>query len=161
MLQSRLFSYADTHRHRLGTANYQNIPVNCPYRAKVSNYYRDGVFATDNGGAEVNYEPNSRHGPKEAPQTSWARSEISGATGRFLHNHPNDDTEQPRNLFRKVMNDEQRATLINNIVGHMKGVTKEEIKITAIRVFYKCDPDWGARIAKGLGIDIAKITAKH
>ena len=30
-LQGRLFSYNDTHRHRLGT-NWQQIPVNCPYR---------------------------------------------------------------------------------------------------------------------------------
>jgi catalase len=29
VLQSRLFSYPDTHRHRLG-ANYQQIPVNAP-----------------------------------------------------------------------------------------------------------------------------------
>ena len=35
MLQGRLFSYSDTHRHRLG-ANYLQIPVNCPYRTQVS-----------------------------------------------------------------------------------------------------------------------------
>jgi catalase len=35
MLQGRLFSYADTHRHRLG-ANYQQIPINRPYNAKAS-----------------------------------------------------------------------------------------------------------------------------
>ena len=29
MLQGRLFSYPDTHRHRLG-ANYDQIPINCP-----------------------------------------------------------------------------------------------------------------------------------
>ena len=33
MLQGRLFSYADTHRHRLG-ANYLQIPVNCPFKSK-------------------------------------------------------------------------------------------------------------------------------
>jgi catalase len=41
MLQGRLFSYADTHRHRLG-ANYLQIPVNCPY--KTRNYQRDGIL---------------------------------------------------------------------------------------------------------------------
>jgi len=158
MLQGRLFSYADTHRHRLGTANYQTIPVNCPYKATVKNYYRDGFYATENGGPDVNYEPNSHNGPKESPQASWAHAEISGTFGRFAHNHPNDDYEQPRALFRKVMNDEQRARLISNIVGHMKGVTKEEIKIRAIRVFHRCDPEWGAKIAEGVGIDVSKIT---
>lgn len=47
MLQGRIFSYPDTHRHRLG-ANYDQIPINCPYRARVANYQRDGP-ATVNG----------------------------------------------------------------------------------------------------------------
>ena len=47
MLQGRLFSYHDTHLHRLGT-NYLQIPVNCPYATKVRNYQRDG-FMTING----------------------------------------------------------------------------------------------------------------
>ena len=37
--QGRLFSYNDTHRHRLG-ANFQQIPVNCPYR------YKKGLIIT-------------------------------------------------------------------------------------------------------------------
>jgi catalase len=37
MLQGRLFSYPDTHRHRLGP-NYDQIPINCPYRTTVANY---------------------------------------------------------------------------------------------------------------------------
>lgn len=50
MLQGRLFSYPDTHRHRLG-ANYEQIPINCPYRAKVVNAIRDGPMnVTKNGG---------------------------------------------------------------------------------------------------------------
>ena len=48
MLQGRLFSYSDTHRHRLG-ANYHQIPVNCPYRARSKNYQRDGpMTVSDN-----------------------------------------------------------------------------------------------------------------
>ena len=49
MLQGRLFSYPDTHRHRLG-ANYDLIPINCPYRAKVANGQRDGPMRTDKNG---------------------------------------------------------------------------------------------------------------
>jgi catalase len=57
MLQGRLFSYADTHRHRLGV-NYQSIPVNKPLN-KVNNYQRDGFMTvTDNGGSQPNYYPN-------------------------------------------------------------------------------------------------------
>ena len=42
--KGRLFSYNDTHRHRLG-ANFSQLPVNCPYRTKVCNYQRDGPQA--------------------------------------------------------------------------------------------------------------------
>lgn len=42
MLQGRLFSYVDTHFHRLGT-NYMQLPINCPYRTKVTNNQRDGA----------------------------------------------------------------------------------------------------------------------
>ena len=45
-LQGRLFSYVDTHRHRLGT-NYQQIPVNCPYRSRLAYYQRDGPQCVD------------------------------------------------------------------------------------------------------------------
>ena len=55
MLQGRLFSYPDTHRHRLGT-NYLQIPINCPYRTKVSNYQRDGPqCVTDNQGKKLTW----------------------------------------------------------------------------------------------------------
>jgi len=37
ILQGRLFAYPDTQRHRLG-ANFDHIPVNCPYRTRVATY---------------------------------------------------------------------------------------------------------------------------
>jgi catalase len=46
MLQGRLFSYADTHLHRLGT-NYLLIPVNNPEtnkNVKICTYQRDGAM---------------------------------------------------------------------------------------------------------------------
>lgn len=52
--KGRLFAYADTHRHRLGP-NYLQIPVNCPFRARVANYQRDGpMCVTDNQGIKEN-----------------------------------------------------------------------------------------------------------
>jgi len=64
MLQGRLFSYPGAQRHRLG-GNYQQIPINCPYRAKVVNEYRDGIVTTGNQGKQENYEPNSHGGPTQ------------------------------------------------------------------------------------------------
>ena len=76
MLQGRLFSYPDTHRHRLG-ANYDQIPVNCPYKARVANMIRDGPMCVNgNQGGAVNYEPNSFGGPKECPAAKWKAYEV-------------------------------------------------------------------------------------
>lgn len=60
MLQGRLFSYGDTHRHRLGP-NYLQLPVNCPF--SVRNYQRDGPACLHNQGGAPNYFPNSFSGP--------------------------------------------------------------------------------------------------
>jgi len=72
MLQGRLFSYPDTHRHRLGK-NYEQIPINCPYRARVAAYVRDGAAVVNgNYGGAANYEPNTSNGPKEDPTKAWS-----------------------------------------------------------------------------------------
>jgi len=43
VLQSRLFSYPDTHRHRVGV-NYQQLPVNAPVtKYNMANFQRDGA----------------------------------------------------------------------------------------------------------------------
>jgi len=61
ILQGRLFSYPDTHRHRLG-ANFDHIPVNCPFKAQIWNGIRDGYMnTTSNQGSNPNYEPNTRN----------------------------------------------------------------------------------------------------
>ena len=52
MLQSRLFSYPDAQRYRLGT-NYQQLPVNAPV-VPVANFQRDGTTAFNNRASHHN-----------------------------------------------------------------------------------------------------------
>lgn len=58
LLQGRLFSYTDTHLHRLGTPNFNQIPINkpiCPFHTN-----RRGGFANHLiHQTKANYEPNS------------------------------------------------------------------------------------------------------
>ena len=54
VLQSRLFSYPDTHRHRLGV-NYQQLPVNAPI-TPVNNFQRDGAATYISQGSRPNYQ---------------------------------------------------------------------------------------------------------
>jgi len=64
MLQGRLFSYGDTQFHRLGP-NYQQLPINCPFRTRVHHYQKDGLMALGNNqNGTIIYHPNSFNGPE-------------------------------------------------------------------------------------------------
>lgn len=155
LLQGRLFSYPDTQRHRLGP-NFAQIPVNCPHATKAHNYQRDGLMRVDgNGGASPNYSPNGRGGPVADPRAAEAPSVIHGTTGRREYPKANraDDFEQAGLLYR-VMKDDERARLVSNIAGHL-GMATKEIQRRQVQHFTKADPDYGARVAKALGIETA------
>ena len=100
MLQARLFSYHDTHTHRLGP-NYHLLPVNAPRYAPERSYQRDGFMRVDaNGGAGPNYWPNSFDGPAPDPDAADPGMPVSGETGRTPYAHANDDFEQAGVLYR-------------------------------------------------------------
>jgi len=156
MLQGRLFSYHDTHRHRLGP-NYQLLPVNSAKAVPVNNYQRDGFMRFDsNGGGSPNYYPNSFGGPVPEPQAAEPAFEVSGKAARQQYTHPNDDFAQPGALYRKVMTDQDREHLVGNIVGHLGGAQKR-IQLRQTALFYKADPEYGTRVAEGLGLDVKEV----
>ena len=104
MLQGRLFSYPDTHRHRLGV-NFTQIPVNRPRNCPVIHQQRDGFMSVDgNGGAQPNYEPNSFMKKVQTTTVNHA-ARISGDKRNevIVHSHPvaltDDDFVQAGNLY--------------------------------------------------------------
>ncbi|MEH7197446.1 MULTISPECIES: catalase KatA [Priestia] len=151
MLQGRLFAYSDAHRYRVG-ANHQALPINRP-RSEVNNYQRDGQMRfDDNGGRSVYYEPNSFGGPTESQENKQAAYPVSGVADSVAYDH-NDHYTQAGDLYRLLSKDE-RTRLVANIVEAMKPVEKEEIKLRQIQHFYKADPEYGTRIADGLGLSV-------
>ncbi len=156
MLQARLFSYHDTHLHRLGP-NYHLIPVNRPKNAPENSYQRDGFMRVDgNGGAGPNYWPNSMGGPAPDPAALEPAIPLEGQGGRHAYSFPNDDYVQAGNLYRHVMTDQDRENLVGNIVDHLGGAQKR-IQLRQSALFYKADPDYGSRVAKGLGLEPAEV----
>ena len=151
MLQGRLFAYSDAHRYRVG-ANHQALPINRP-RSEVNNYQRDGQMRfDDNGGRSVYYEPNSFGGPTESQENKQAAYPVSGVADSVAYDH-NDHYTQAGDLYRLLSKDE-RTRLVENIVEAMKPVEKEEIKLRQIQHFYKADPEYGTRVADGLGLSV-------
>ena len=158
LLQGRLFSYHDTHLHRLGT-NYQQLPINRPKNTPVEYYQRDGAMAYgDNGGDGPNYYPNSFGGPEPEPGSGEPAFEVTGMAARQPYNHPNDDYFQAGELYRRVMTDQDRENLIGNITGHLGNAIKR-IQLRQSAVFYKADEDYGIRVARGLKLDPEEV--KH
>ncbi|MCX6145155.1 MAG: catalase [Ignavibacteriales bacterium] len=148
MLQFRIVSYADAHRHRLGV-NYESLPVNRPH-VSVDTYYRDGVMRADgNGGGSVNYEPNTMGGPKEDAKFKEPPLKISGDADRYDHRMGNDDFTQAGDLYR-LLGPEQRKRLHQAIAGAMVGVPKAIIERQLMH-FAKADPSYAEGVKKALG----------
>ena len=156
MLQGRLFSYHDTHRHRLGT-NYHLIPVNYPKAAKDNSNQRDGSMRTDgNGGPGPNYWPNSFNGPAPDPDFKLPAIDIAGVSARHEYQLGDVDFVQAGDLYGKVMTDEDREHLVGNIVSHLCNAQKR-IQLRQTALFYKAHEEYGSRIAGGLGLDIGEV----
>ncbi|UVL63620.1 catalase [Pseudomonas sp. B21-032] len=152
MLQGRVFAYADAQRYRVGT-NYQQLPVNAP-RSPVNHHQRDGAMAFgSNGGAAPNYEPNSNaEAPKQSRQHGEPALALEGAADRYDQRSDTDYYSHAGALFR-LMSDQQRTLLLNNIAGSMAGVSVEVVR-HQLQHFFKADPAYGEGIAQALGMPL-------
>ena len=156
MLQARVVSYHDAHLYRLGP-NYQLLPVNAPKACKAATYQRDGWMRFDgNGGAGPNYWPNSMGGPGPDPTVAEPPIDLEGPAARHPQELTDDDFFQAGELYRRVMTDTDRDHLVGNIVAHLGGAQRR-IQFRQAAVFFKADPDYGRRVAEGLGLDAAEV----
>jgi len=157
LLQGRLFAYPDTQRYRLG-ANYDQIPVNCPYAASRHTNQRDGLMQVNgNGGTAPNYEPNAGQTHVEAAGAQESPFAVSGMAMRNRVFLTKQDFEQAGMLYRILKPDHQER-LIQNLAGHMRGVEPGILK-PQISYFYQADPDYGTRLAQALEIPVSEIEA--
>ncbi|KAF8841477.1 catalase-domain-containing protein [Paxillus ammoniavirescens] len=168
VLQSRLFSYPDTHRHRLGV-NYSQIPVNAPI-VPVANFQRDGAMAINNQGARPGYQSTIapltflkykgaiNGSPRDYERAAKHETWIGGAFWD-LSEVTELDFEQPRALYQNVMNDTDRDHLVSNIAGHLGNVKSPVIKARTLSYFASVDQSLSDRIANAIGAPSAKPLA--
>ncbi len=145
MLQGRLFAYGDAHRYRLGI-NHTQLQVNRPHAAVADNYGRDGFMRFDaHYGREKNYEPNSFGGPAQTGEPLYG-SLAGGPSGTYgWDHHEGDDFSQAGALYR-LMSEDAKARLVDNIASGLAQVSKDDIVERSIANFRHADPDYGARI---------------
>jgi len=154
VLQSRLFSYPDTHRHRIGV-NFQQLPVNAtrtPYR--MGNFQRDGSMAFYNQGSRPAYlssiEPISFR--NRSVNLNKVHGHFIGEAVSFLSEIRPEDFNAPRALWEKVWDEPARERFINNISGHMSNCSREEILKRQIAIFREVSDDIATRLEKATGV---------
>lgn len=147
MLQSRLFSYGDAQRYRLGV-NHHQIPVNAP-KCPFHSYHRDGATRVDgNHGAATSYEPNSTGEWLEQADFSEPPLSLEGAADHWNHRVDEDYYSQPGNLFR-LMTPTQQQVLFDNTARSVGGASKD-VQQRHISHCSKADPAYGAGVANAL-----------
>jgi catalase len=152
MLMGRVFSYHDTHLHRIG-ANYHQLPINAP-KSPVHSYSQDGPMAYRHSGSQPVYAPNSYGGPQADPSkelpTWWVEAAELGRYAYEKHAE-DDDFIQPGTLYRDVMNDTDREHIATNIIAHANDGVSNAVQARVIDYWTSVDANLGARVARGLG----------
>ena len=156
VLQSRLFSYPDTQMHRLGSANFTDLPINrsvCP----VSNNQRDGVMQTNIYTSKVNYSPNSLGGgcPMMSPETMGGfvhyAERVEGHTIRERSQSFQDHFSQAT-LFLNSMSEIEREHIVKAAHFELGKVQSKEVKERVLGLFAHIDLEFAKQVAAGLGL---------
>ena len=159
MLLGRLFSYPDTHRHRIGT-NYLQLPINQP-KSEVHSYNKDGAMRYQHAGNQPVYAPNSFGGPKADPNfgdTVWGVEGGAMVREAYTLHREDDDFGQPGTFYREVLSDTDKENLAANIVGHATNGVSHEMQQRVIEYWRNIDSDLGAKVADGISGASAKAS---
>ncbi|KAK6455946.1 catalase-like domain-containing protein [Scheffersomyces xylosifermentans] len=125
VLQARLFSYNDTHRHRLGP-NFNQIPINCPLQAH-NPFQRDGQGCVNgNYGSEPNYPSSFQELNYRLDATNnEAHEKWVGEATSFQWTTESNDYDQALSLWEVFKKTGQREAFLHNISDNLKGARPE------------------------------------
>jgi catalase len=153
MLQGRLFAYADTQMYRVG-ANYNSLPINRPV-VRISNGDQDGALNSSGRKGETNYEPSTLAEVSEDPHYKANGTLLNGTSQQQA-------IAKTRNFvqageYYRSLSAQDKADLITALGADLSRVRNEANKYTMLSYFYKADADYGARLAKAVHADSARV----
>jgi catalase len=159
LLQGRLFSYQDTQLSRLGTVNFNQIPINRAKGCPFQNFQRDGHMQTQVPTGRANYEPNSlaqageQGGPREDPVGGFRsfKAPVAETKVRLRAETFADHYSQARLFFRSQTEIEQ-AHLASAIVFELSKVTIEPVRLRVLANLQNVDGTLAQRVADGLAM---------
>jgi catalase len=156
LLQGRIFSYPDTQRHRLGTGNFESLPINRPV-VPVVNDQRDGFSQYNIYTSKVNYFPNSLGGgcPMAAPENlggfAHYAEKLGGRKVRERSESFKDHFSQAT-LFLNSLSKHEKEHLIKAALFEIGKVMNKEIKERLVGLFNHIDHEFAKTVALGLGL---------
>lgn len=168
LLQGRLFSYLDTQKSRLGTANFHQIPINAP-KCPFANFQRDGMMQTMVPKGRANYEPNSLHMAGEDP---GPRANADGFVTFPTNDERNNPSEKLRvrselfadhfsqaRMFYRSQTAIEQAHIASAMVFELSKVTLSHVQERVIGQARNIDEDLAKRVAAGIGLTLPKTVA--
>jgi len=167
MLMARVFSYPDAQRYRIGT-NYNQLPVNQPHAAPVSNYMHQGNMQYQfNDATQRVYAPHSygaAGGPVPDPsrgiEASWESDGDLIRAAASLHTD-DDDFGQAGTLVRDVFTDEERARFVDTLVGQYDALTVPGIKERFLWYWEQVDQTTADKIRVRVGVSVAQPDSRN
>jgi len=155
LLQGRLFSYLDTQLLRLGSPNFNQIPINAP-KCPFANLQRDGKMQAMQPKGRVSYEPSSlsNDGPRESPAIGFhsASADESGGKGRVRAESFSDHYSQARQFYRSQTGHEQ-AHIASALIFELSKVAHVHVRQAIVAHMLHIEEDLAKRVAKGLGLE--------
>jgi catalase len=134
LLQFRMFFYRDAQYHRIGV-NLHQIPVNCPFMSKqFAPLNFDGNLRVDaNHAGNKQYAPNSfahKFRPDVAEAPYVVSDNVVSRKSHYYHEGKKSEYDQARELWRRVMTDQQRKNTIKNTGNMLKFVGYSDIQVS-------------------------------
>ncbi len=152
LLQGRNFSYLDTQLKRLGSPNFNYLPINAP-KCPFAHFQQDGHMTLNNPKGRANYNPNSWHeGPREEPWQGFRSypQEIASPKVRSRSETFADHYSQAR-LFYISQHPIERKNIADALIFELSKVEKVEIRVRLVAHLLNIDKDLATLVAQGLG----------
>nr|Q9AXH0.1 RecName: Full=Catalase [Avicennia marina]AAK06839.1 catalase [Avicennia marina]AAP13538.1 catalase [Avicennia marina] len=149
MLQTRIFAYGDTQRHRLGP-NYLLLPVNAPKCAYHNNHY-DGFMNFMHRDEEVDYFPSKYDPTRHAERHPIPNAVITGRRDRRVI-EKEDNFKQAGDRYRSWAPDRQERFLRRWVDALSDPRLTLEIRSIWVSYWSQADKSFGQKLASRLNV---------
>lgn len=153
LLQGRNFSYLDTQLSRLGSPNWQALPINRSL-APVHNNQRDGHMRHEINPGRVSYFPNSLGGNKPAhdPERGF-RSHPVMASGQKLRVRPESFSDHygQAKLFWNSLTPIEREHVCKALQFELSKVETRHVRVAMLDQLEQIHPLLASQVALALG----------